>query len=63
MREDLEPTLFCAWCGRELGFGGSFLAFTLCKECVPLVKAEFRARPEPAGESPQPERRRRADAG
>jgi hypothetical protein len=56
MRDDLEPTLFCAWCNREMGWGGDTVAFTLCEDCVPIVKANFEARMKAAAPRRRPRR-------
>jgi hypothetical protein len=39
-----KATLFCAWCNLELGWDGGSLSFTLCKACLPLMRAYFEAR-------------------
>ncbi|MCC6386959.1 MAG: hypothetical protein IT302_06220 [Dehalococcoidia bacterium] len=73
MRGEHKANLFCAWCGRELGWRGGIVAYTLCADCVPLVKAHYeatrnaaRALPEstaPAQPAPQRRRTRRAAGG
>lgn len=41
MRHEHTANLFCAWCGRELGWRGGITAYTLCTECAPAVKAHY----------------------
>jgi len=43
-KDNLPANVFCAWCQRELAAQGEGLSFTLCADCLPLVKAEFEAR-------------------
>ncbi|MFN8506340.1 MAG: hypothetical protein U0547_02085 [Dehalococcoidia bacterium] len=66
MRGEHKANLFCAWCGRELGWRGGMVAYTLCAECAPLVKAHYeatrqgaRALPEEIAPAPPAPRRRR----
>ncbi len=56
MNEDLGPNVFCAWCHKELAALGSGLSFSLCKSCVPLVRAEFDARRAAATHARKPKR-------
>jgi hypothetical protein len=71
MRGEHKANLFCAWCGRELGWRGGIVAYTLCSECAPLVKAHYeatrrsaRALPDAAAPSqPAPRRRPPRAAG
>ena len=60
-KDNLPANVFCAWCQRELAVHGEGLSFTLCADCLPLVKAEFDARIIAAREKgrrkrPQPHR-------
>lgn len=58
-KDNLPANVFCAWCQRELAAHGEGLSFTLCKDCLPLVKAQFDERIMTTRTS---SRRKRADA-
>ncbi|MBI2767500.1 MAG: hypothetical protein HYX53_16515 [Chloroflexi bacterium] len=55
-----KATLFCAWCNLELGWDGGSLSFTVCKACLPLLRADFEARRQQA--NPGSTRAQRIDA-